>query len=64
VPQSKFRLNATVVIIGMAYSVFAIYASGKDAVLGGMIVTGIGFIIYGLIAPRFAAGANRVPAGQ
>jgi putrescine:ornithine antiporter len=31
-------------------------------VLGGMIVTGIGFIIYGLIAPRFASGVNRVPA--
>jgi putrescine:ornithine antiporter len=64
VPQSKFRLNATITIIGMAYSVFAIYASGKDAVLGGMIVTGIGFIIYGLIAPRFVGGLNRVPSGQ
>jgi putrescine:ornithine antiporter len=61
VPQSKYRLNATIALIGMAYSVFAIYASGKDAVLGGMIVTGIGFIIYGLIAPRFVSGLNRAP---
>lgn len=57
VPERKFRLNAAVVIVGMLYSVFAIYASGKDAVLGGMLVTGIGFIIYGLIAPRFMSSA-------
>ena len=28
-------------------------ASGKDAVLGGMLVMAIGFIIWGFIAPRF-----------
>lgn len=53
VAESKFRLNSSIAIVGMLYSVFAIYASGKDAVLGGMLVTGIAFIIYGLIAPRF-----------
>jgi putrescine:ornithine antiporter len=37
----------------MLYSVFALYASGKDAVMGGMLVMGIGYIVYGLIAPRF-----------
>jgi len=55
VSESKFRLNSSIAIVGMLYSVFAIYASGKDAVLGGMLVTGIAFIIYGLIAPRFTA---------
>ncbi|MCA1371788.1 putrescine-ornithine antiporter [Bradyrhizobium sp. BRP14] len=59
VPESKFRLNSAIVIVGMLYSVFAIYASGKDAVMGGMLVTGIGFIIYGLIAPRFTTGAGQ-----
>lgn len=53
VAESKFLLNSSIAIVGMLYSVFAIYASGKDAVLGGMLVTGIAFIIYGLIAPRF-----------
>jgi len=38
----------------MLYSVYAIFASGKDAVLGGMIVMGIGYMIYGFIAHRFA----------
>ncbi len=38
----------------MLYSVYAIYASGKDAVLGAMLVTGLGYVIWGFIAPRFA----------
>jgi putrescine:ornithine antiporter len=60
VPERKFRLNAAIAMIGMLYSVFAIYASGKDAVLGGMLVTGIGFIIYGLIAPRFTTSTGQL----
>jgi putrescine:ornithine antiporter len=59
VPEAKYRLNATIVTVGMLYSVFAIYASGKDAVLGGMIVTAIGFVIFGFIAPRFTTGSGR-----
>ena len=53
VPEGRYRFNTTIATIGMLYSVFALYASGKDAVLGGMIVTGIAFIIWGFIAPRF-----------
>ena len=53
VPEGKYRFNTAIATVGMLYSVFAIYASGKDAVLGGMIVTGIAFIIWGFIAPRF-----------
>jgi len=59
VSEGKYRLNATIATVGMLYSVFAIYASGKDAVLGGMIVTAIGFVIYGFIAPRFMTGSAR-----
>ena len=44
-------------LVAMLYSVYAIYASGKDAVMGGMlIVWGLGYLIWGFIAPRFAAG--------
>jgi putrescine:ornithine antiporter len=49
----------------MSYSVFALYASGKDAVMGGMLVVGVGYIIWGWIAPRFAvpgAAASAIPA--
>jgi putrescine:ornithine antiporter len=59
VPEGKYRLNVAIATIGMLYSVFAIYASGKDAVMGGMIVTGISFIIWGFIAPRFATVSAR-----
>ena len=41
--------------VAMLYSVYAIFASGKDAVFGGMIVMGIGFMIWGFIAYRFAS---------
>ncbi|HWF93300.1 MAG TPA: putrescine-ornithine antiporter [Terriglobales bacterium] len=55
VPQNVYRRNTVVAVIAMVYSVYAIFASGKDAVLGGMIVMGIGYIIYGFIAQRFVA---------
>ena len=53
VPQAKYRLNGFIAVVAILYSTFAIYASGKDAVLGGMIVTAIGFLIWGFIAHRF-----------
>jgi len=56
VEQSKYRFNVAIALIAMLYSTYAIYASGKDAVLGGTIVMAIGFIIWGFIAKRFAPG--------
>ena len=44
-----------VAVVAMLYSIYAIYASGGDAVLGGTVALGIGFIIWGFIAPRFAS---------
>jgi putrescine:ornithine antiporter len=54
VVKATYRRNVVVALIAMLYSVYAIYASGKDAVLGGMLALGIGFVIWGFIAPRFA----------
>jgi putrescine:ornithine antiporter len=53
VTQSVYRRNVAVGLVAMVYSVYALFASGKDAVLGGMLVMAIGFIIWGFIAPRF-----------
>ena len=39
-------------VVALLYSIFAIYASGMEAVLGGMLVMGIGYVIYGFIAMR------------
>jgi putrescine:ornithine antiporter len=54
VTEKVYRRNVFVVFIAMAYSVFALYASGMEAVMGGMLVLGVAYIIWGFIAPRFA----------
>lgn len=58
--QSTYRLNVVVMLVAVLYSIYAIYASGMEAVLGGMLVMGFGYLIYGFIAPRFEV----VSAGQ
>jgi len=51
----RYRRNVIVAVVAMVYSVFVIYASGKDAVFGGMLVWAVGFVIWAFIAYRFAA---------
>jgi putrescine:ornithine antiporter len=60
VPEDKYRFNTAIAVIAMLYSTYAIYASGKDAVLGGMLVTAVGFIIWGFIAARSTTAAPAV----
>ena len=55
VEPGVYTRNSIVAVIAMLYSVYALWASGKDAVMGGMLVMGIGYIIYGFIAPRLTA---------
>jgi len=57
VERAQYRINTVVALVAMLYSVYAIYASGKDAVLGGTIVMGLGFVIWGFIAPRFTTSS-------
>jgi putrescine:ornithine antiporter len=54
VEPGVYKRNVFIGLVAMIYSVFALYASGKDAVLGGMLVLGVTYIIWGFIAPRFA----------
>jgi putrescine:ornithine antiporter len=56
VPETKYRRNVFIAVVAMLYSVYAIYASGSEAVLGGMLVLGLGYLIWAFIAPRFAPG--------
>ncbi|RWO00953.1 putrescine-ornithine antiporter [Mesorhizobium sp.] len=51
---TKYRANVAVALVAMLYSTYALYASGHEAVMGGMLVTALTFIIWGFIAPRFA----------
>jgi putrescine:ornithine antiporter len=46
----------------MLYSFYALYASGKDAVFGAMIVMAIGYLIFGFIAFRFNGEAKAAGA--
>ena len=62
-PKELSAQHASSPSVAMAYSVFALYASGKDAVMGGMLVLGITYIVWGFIAPRFAA-CRRSGAGS
>jgi putrescine:ornithine antiporter len=55
VDRPTWRRNGVVATIAMLYSVYVIYASGKDAVLGGMLVLALGYVVWGFIAPRFAS---------
>jgi putrescine:ornithine antiporter len=48
-----FHRNVVVLMAAMAYSIYAIYASGMDAVFGAMIVMAIGYVLFGFIANRF-----------
>ncbi|RKR38629.1 putrescine-ornithine antiporter [Paraburkholderia sp. BL17N1] len=57
-PPARYRRNAAVTLLALAYSVYAIYASGKDAVLGGMLVMAIGYAVYGFLAPRFSSAGS------
>ena len=56
--EGKYRQTVAVALVAMLYSVFAIYASGKDAVFGGMLVAGFGWVIWGFIAYRFTRGTQ------
>jgi putrescine:ornithine antiporter len=55
VADSLYKRNVILSVFATLYSTYAIYASGKDAVLGGMIIVAITYIIYGFLAPRFTA---------
>lgn len=40
-------------MVAVAYSLYALYACGKDAVFGGILVLVFGYLLYGFLAKRF-----------
>ncbi len=48
-----FARNGVLLMIAMLYSYYALYASGKDAVFGGLLVMAFGYLLYGSIAKNF-----------
>ena len=61
--QHKFSTNLIAVFVAIIYSSYALYASGMEAVMGGMIVMMIGYLLYGFIAKRFV-GQEAPGAGE
>jgi putrescine:ornithine antiporter len=55
VSGAKYTLNVFIGLVAMLYSTYALYASGFEAVMGGMLVTALAFIVWGFLAPRFSA---------
>ena len=64
VSDAVWRRNVIIVLIAMLYSVYALFASGKDAVMGGMLVMGIAYIVWGFLGPRFTAGVATTPGAK
>jgi putrescine:ornithine antiporter len=62
VADSLYMRNCIIGLVAMAYSVFALYASGAEAVMGGMLVLGLAYIVWGFIAPRFGAPSTATAA--
>jgi putrescine:ornithine antiporter len=65
VERSVYVRNMVIALLAMLYSTYAIWASGFQAVMGGVLVMSVGYIIWGFIAPRFTSGttAARAPTG-
>ncbi len=67
VSAAVYSRNVVVLLIAVTYSLYALYACGKDAVMGGTLVLAIGYLLYGFLAKRFAdvpAGAQIVAANR
>jgi putrescine:ornithine antiporter len=58
VASNVYTRNMVIGTIAMLYSVYALYASGGDAVMGGMLVLGVTYIIWGFISNRFTSTAR------
>lgn len=52
-PQALQVRNTLVVLVAAAYSLYAIYACGEEAVFGAMLVLAFGYVLYGFLAKRF-----------
>ena len=61
VASGVYTRNMVITMIALLYSVYALYASGGSAVMGGVLVLGITYIIWAFISNRFK-GAGAAPS--
>ncbi|MBX9914766.1 MAG: putrescine-ornithine antiporter [Pseudomonadaceae bacterium] len=48
-----FRRNSLIMLVGLFYCLYALYASGLEAVFGATLVMAFGYLLFGSIAKRF-----------
>jgi putrescine:ornithine antiporter len=48
-----FRRNTLIMLVGLFYCLYALYASGLEAVFGATLVMAFGYLLFGSIAKRF-----------
>lgn len=53
VSTTIYARNLVVLLVAVTYSLYALYACGKDAVMGGTLVLAFGYLLYGFLAKRF-----------
>jgi putrescine:ornithine antiporter len=62
--KAVYNRNVVVALVAIAYSIYALYASGMEAVFGGMMVMMLGYLLYGFVARKYigdgAPAANPV----
>ena len=61
VSAGVYTRNTLLLVVAVAYSLYALYACGKDAVFGGILVLVFGYLLYGFLAKRFVDAP--APAG-
>jgi putrescine:ornithine antiporter len=64
VPEATYRRDLAVVAVGMVYNVYALWAAGLEAVMGGMLTMGLAWVIWGFISPRFATPPAAAAAAE
>lgn len=52
VPSRKARFVNILAVIAALYSLYALYTSGETAMMGGALVTFLGWTIFGVMAPK------------
>jgi putrescine:ornithine antiporter len=57
VASGVYTRNMVITMVALLYSVYALYASGGSAVMGGMLVLGVTYIIWAFISNRFKGTA-------
>lgn len=57
---ATYTRNLAVAVVAILYSVYALYTSGMEAVMGGMLVMGLGWLVWTFMSPRFVAAPAAV----